>query len=219
MNATMSKQEERQERIAYCANHLSIKRDCFGTFAVVSSATDRDNTSYRVDIDTTGDEPTAKHCSCPATIEKCVHYEGVNLYYENQKKPEEARRCPGCGHVYSADSDCQPGFCLWNSHYTEGLRNLEDQRRKQTPQQEEVTEPVATPDVEQTDGKFHVRLICPGCGSIYGRSKDDNCALGFCYWNSFWTEARRKEQDELVKSRDSYQNIKVRNNFSWRAAS
>lgn len=214
MNATMSKQEERQERIEYCSDHLSIRNDCFGTFAVVSSATDH-NKAYRVDINTTDKEPKAKHCSCPATTPNCVHAKGVNLYYENQKKPEEARRCPGCGHVYSTDSDCQPGFCLWNSHYTEGLRNMEDQRLKQTAQQEEVTEPVATPITAQ---EVH---ICGGCGCICGEGKGIDCRPGqpaFCLWNSFWTEARRRDEDERLKLQAELRGIRVNNKFSWRVA-
>lgn len=125
--ATLSK----QERIEYCANHLSIRNDRFGTYAVVSSATDRDNTSYRVDIDTTGDEPKAKHCSCPASVENCVHYEGVNLHYENQKKPSEPVRCGGCGCDLATSKNCTPVFCLWNSFYTEALRIRLDEEEKQ----------------------------------------------------------------------------------------
>lgn len=191
----MNAVEIKQERIAYCMDHMTFDRDRFGSFAKVSSATDRNGKAYRVDIDETGDVPVSTHCSCRST-NGCVHRTAVDTYYQQiasvqQEEVEEQqpRRCPGCGHAYSADSDCQPGFCLWNSHYTEGLRNMEDQRLKQTAQQE--TEPVATPGMPI--------YRCGGCGCVCGVGKGVDCTPNFCLWNSFYTEGLRRQEDEYNK--------------------
>lgn len=187
----MNAVEIKQERIEYCANHLSIRNDRYGTYAVVSSATDRDNTSYRVDIDMTGDEPKANRCTCPASVVECVHYEGVNLYYENQKQSSEPARCGGCGCDLSTSKNCTANFCLWNSFYTEGLRMEEDRRLKQTAQaqQEEVVEPVV-----ETEKSIYTH--CQGCGGNY---KKGDCTPVFCKWNSFYTENLRRQMDEYDK--------------------
>lgn len=193
MNATL---ERKQERIAYCQEHMTFGYDQFGAHAKVSSATDRNGKAYRVDIDETGDVPVSTHCSCGASVENCVHRIAVDTHYQqiaSAQEEQEPRRCPGCGHVYSADSDCQPGFCLWNSFYTEGLRLQEDQRLKQTAQQEEVvevSEPVVT---EKKDFWTH----CRGCGGAYEKG---DCTPVFCLWNSFFTEGIRAQMDAYNKT-------------------
>lgn len=79
--AILSKEQKQQERLAYCVENLQVCEDTFGTFAKVPSTTDQ-NISYRVDIDESHGVPFATHCSCTSSKPECIHYQAVDLFYQ-----------------------------------------------------------------------------------------------------------------------------------------
>ena len=83
--------------------------------------------------------------------------------------------------------------------------------------QQEVTS-VAVPAYDPVLGPQGTYGVCPGCGCTYGVDKGDRCHIGFCFWNSWYTERKRFEEDERKKAQAKLQACRVNNKFSWSAA-
>ncbi len=90
-------------------------------------------------------------------------------------------------------------------------------RQTETQQSVEVVNELVvacTPEVEV----HHVHIICGGCGCVCGEGKGDRCHIGFCFWNSWWTERKRLEEDERMKLVYELKSIEVHNHRLGSAA-
>lgn len=74
-------QEQKEARIEWAMDHLSIDTIGDATFATIPSTSGKAK-AYTVDIDESGVVPCAVKCDCPANCVECVHYQAVNRFFQ-----------------------------------------------------------------------------------------------------------------------------------------
>jgi hypothetical protein len=143
-----------------------------GTIAIVPTSDGSDH--YIVTVDENGDVPCAIDCTCNDHWYRksyCKHMQVIDLYYQriaamfahDEQEVVEPELTPDEIAAIAEEAN------MWK---------LAEYRRH-----------VAENAYETLGTTKHVH--CGGCHQICGEGKGDRCKPGFCFWNSFWTEAQR----------------------------
>ncbi len=133
-----------------------------GTIAIVPASGGDD--PYIVTVDESGDVPCAVNCTCNDRYYRksyCKHMQIIDLYYQ--------RIADIFAHDEPVVTEPTPDeiAAQHDLSYIEAI----------------------TAAYEMIGAEKHVH--CGGCRQICGEGKGDRCKPGFCFWNSFWTEAQR----------------------------
>lgn len=181
----LKREQERQDRIEKCLSYLRVNTEPamtpsgYITYAAVNSTTTTGR-RYIVHIDESGKTPVATRCNCNATVECCIHMLAVTVYYERIVA------------IFAKEEVAEP--------VVEETVSLEVAMQEAQDEMVEIIEEAAVAgdrsyaqvvtNAYEMAGE-HMHVHCGGCHQICGKGKGDRCKPGFCFWNSFWTEAQR----------------------------